>query len=470
MDALTTSCIFCGRDRPLDADACPACGRGWIDVRLVDGDETSPPPPLPADESADDDDAVAAAGVAAAGAALAAVAHGTTGTSRETGTTPEEAGDTTDAAAGDAAAGAASGETAETPPGDEEPLGAVPDEEPEEALDPAEMRHGTPTVTVAAETTEPSLDDPLGAGRPEDLPRHPGAPPETDVVVIDPSPGGEQPTAGDAPDLAGATPPPRSRRRSQQLLIGGIVLGIVAVWFGVLAWITRDAGETDAGDDAAVVPTTVVDPGATTGAVPTTAPPDTTAPEPSTTTTSATTTTTMPPLESAGDPIPVSDLGLGAFALGPLDFGSPAALGRLVASFDQPDSVTPLEGGAQGLCQDETGFAAGWGPLTVIFTGTVGEPVLAGYRLDNTDPTHPASQLTTLSGLQLGDSVADLESTYADFRVAYQEVEGTLSFILVRTSDGLTLLWGPVSSEDSDGTVEGIYSPRPCDGGPTPTA
>ena len=73
--------------------------------------------------------------------------------------------------------------------------------------------------------------------------------------------------------------------------------------------------------------------------------------------------------------------------------------------------------------------------------------------------------MTTLSGLSLGATVADLEGIYPGFDISYQEVDGELSFVLVR-SDGATLLWGPVSSSDTDGTIDGIYSPMPCDGGP----
>ena len=76
--------------------------------------------------------------------------------------------------------------------------------------------------------------------------------------------------------------------------------------------------------------------------------------------------------------------------------------------------------------------------------------------------------MTTLSGLALGDTVADLEGIYPGFDITYREVDGALSFVLVR-SDGATLLWGPVSSGDADGTVDGIYSPMPCDGGPAAT-
>lgn len=66
----------------------------------------------------------------------------------------------------------------------------------------------------------------------------------------------------------------------------------------------------------------------------------------------------------------------------------------------------------------------------------------------------------------MGDTIADFEAIYAGFEIGYEEVEQVLSFILVR-SDGFTLLWGPVSSSDPDGTVLGIYSPRPCDAAPT---
>jgi hypothetical protein len=204
------------------------------------------------------------------------------------------------------------------------------------------------------------------------------------------------------------------------------------------------------------------------GQVSTTAPPVTTTVAPSTTTTSTTTTTTIPPIEPEGEPIPTTDLALGAFALGPIDFGATDGLGRLVASLGQPDLLEDA-GTELGLCEGDTGFSAGWGPLTGIFEGTVDEAALVGYRLGQ-DGGHPTAGLATLSGLAVGDTVADLEAVYEGFTVVYEDIDGVDTFIVVRTSDDVTLLWGPLSSAEDTGIVEGIHSPLPCDGGPIPTS
>ncbi len=256
--------------------------------------------------------------------------------------------------------------------------------------------------------------------------------------------------------MGSGEPPRRGRRWSQTAVVGLIVLGIVGAWFVVLALITRDSG-----DDTAIA--TPDDTTATT-APSTTEGSDTTATT-SSTTSSTTTTTAVPVIEPIGDPIPIEELGLGAFALGPIDFGATDALGRLVASLDQPDSITDANQ-EQGLCPDDSGFTADWGQFSAIFIGAPETNVFVGYRLGD-DPSHPTSGMATLSGLEVGDSVATLESTYDGFDVSYREVDGQLSFILVRQSDGVTLLWGPVTSSEPDGVVNGIYSPQPCDGGPT---
>lgn len=253
--------------------------------------------------------------------------------------------------------------------------------------------------------------------------------------------------------------PPSRSRWSQTAIVAAIVLGIVAAWFVMLAVISRDSGDED--------PTAATDPDATTPAS-TAAPETTIASTTSAPTTTLAPTTTVPAIEPVGDPIPLPDLQLGAFALGPIDFGATDGLGRLVASLDQPEAIAAA-GVEHGLCPDETGFVAQWGPLSAIFIGSTQTNLLVGYQLGN-DPAHPASELTTLSGLQVGDTVAELESTYASLSISYEEIDGQLHFILVRQADSVTLLWGPVTSADADGTVEGIYSPRACDAGPSPSA
>ncbi|MBA2338147.1 MAG: hypothetical protein H0V96_10405 [Acidimicrobiia bacterium] len=258
----------------------------------------------------------------------------------------------------------------------------------------------------------------------------------------------------------------------QRLLIAGIVAAVIAGWFVVLAWVTGDDPGTDSGRATATTAatggtgtspvagggTTIpgADPGDMAPGSATTTPPDATAiPAP----------TVAGPFTAVGDPIPIPELALGAFAVGPIDFGDEDGFGRLVASLDQPDAVTLIDDGSLGLCLGEPGFAAVWGPFTALFTGTPEDGELAGYRLAARPGGHPTAALTTLSGLQVGETVADLESVYATFTIGYEQIDGVPGFILVR-SDGATLLWGPVTSAEADGSVDGIYSPRPCDAGP----
>jgi hypothetical protein len=263
----------------------------------------------------------------------------------------------------------------------------------------------------------------------------------------------------------GEPPPPARRSRTgPRLLIAGVVAVLIAGWFGALTLITRD--------DPAEVTATTTSPAASTSPE-LVAGPSTTVPEPTTTTPGPTTTTIDPtlltgPFPEVGNPVDISDLRLGAFAVSPIDFGDPDGLGRLVATLGQPDSANTVDDGGFGLCPGEPGFTATWGPLTAVFTGTPEDGALAGYRLDNEPAAHPTAGLSTLSELSLGDTIEHLESVYPDFEISYEDVDGSPHFILVR-SDGVTLLWGPVSSSEPDGTVLGIYSPEPCEGGPVPS-
>ena len=207
----------------------------------------------------------------------------------------------------------------------------------------------------------------------------------------------------------------------------------------------------------------------TTGA--TTTSPTTTASTTSTTTssTTTTTTTTLPPIEPVGAAIAVEDLTLGAFALGPLAFNDDAPyLGRLVASLGQPDGR--IEGDTDlGLCEGDVGVAYTWDGLTAIFRVDGDEELFAGYRLDATDSDHPTQSITSRSGLEVSHTVATLDAIYLQSGLAFEEIDGVQHFLLLRSSDNATLLWGPVTSSESDGIVEGIYSPQICDGGPGAT-
>ena len=249
-------------------------------------------------------------------------------------------------------------------------------------------------------------------------------------------------------DLGEPQPP-----RWGSFVAGLVAVGVVAVigWFGYQALTGTDDG-TPA--PTTTTTTTVAD-------VTSTVPPDTTTSTEETTTTTATT----PVIEPVGDPIAAADLALGAFAIGPLEFDTDAAtaLGRLAATFGAPDAVTDIAGDL-GLCRDQAGRAVSWGPLTVV-TGLEpdGTEAIVGYRLGN-DPSTAAGGLTTLSGLGVGDTVEQLTTIYAAFNVEFRDTEEGIIFVLIRTTDDVTLLWGPVTASTPDGVVEGINSPNACDG------
>ncbi len=256
------------------------------------------------------------------------------------------------------------------------------------------------------------------------------------------------------------------RQRPWGLLIGAAI-GIAAVallFFSVLAG--DDEGDTAAPPTGSTDPSTTEAP-STTEPTTTAAPTTTTV---ATTTTTSTTTTTVPPIEPEGDPIPVEDLTLGAFALGPFGFDAATSyLGRLVASLGQPDAMT--EADVQlGLCPEEEGTAYSWDGLTAIFRIDDNTEILVGYRLDETGSDHPTQEITSRSGLELGDTIEDLDNIYLQSGIALQEIDDTPHFLLLRSSDSATLLWGPTTNLERTGVIEGIYSPESCDRGPRPDA
>jgi hypothetical protein len=139
----------------------------------------------------------------------------------------------------------------------------------------------------------------------------------------------------------------------------------------------------------------------------------------------------------------------------------------MVATFGQPDELRPI-GEAEGLCPTEEGRAARFGWLTLLLADESGSEALVGYRLEEPDSGaagHPTEGLQTISGAAIGNSVADWNDIYSTSIVTTDEIDGVSHLLLLRSSDRKTLLWGPLS-EDDPPTTRGIYSPRPCDGGP----
>ncbi len=229
-----------------------------------------------------------------------------------------------------------------------------------------------------------------------------------------------------------------------------MVVGVALLLFGLF-----DVGRRLLDSDATTAsPPTTSAPVAATTTPPATDPPPTTSPPPESTTIAPTTTSSVPQLglPPPGDAVALSDLGLGAFALGVLDFDDPAddVIATLLATFGPADTYEEISAG-YGLCG--AGSIARWGPLTAVFD----EGRFVAYRLEGGQPEHEASDLATLSGARLGDDMERLEAIYARFDTQVTDARYTVN----RQSDGRILLWGPVV----DGAVGGIYSANPCDAG-----
>ena len=260
----------------------------------------------------------------------------------------------------------------------------------------------------------------------------------------------------------------RHRRWLFPLLAAVIVATAYGITFAV--FINRSDSNSEQTDmsSAMTATTTELTEISTTSAPTEVATTETTQPE---TTQPETTTSTQPPIPEVGDAIPLEDLTLGAFALGPLTFGDQNvdALGRLVATFGQPDDLRNI-GESDGLCPTDTGRTARFGWLTVYLRNELEIEVLVGYRVES--PTngsageHPTSELRTISGAAIGDTVPDWNDTYKTSIVVTALLDGTPHLLLLRSSDERTLLWGPLDIAGDPSRLIGIYSPRPCDGGP----
>jgi hypothetical protein len=175
-------------------------------------------------------------------------------------------------------------------------------------------------------------------------------------------------------------------------------------------------------------------------------------------------------IEPSGDPIPVGDLTMSSNDIGPLDFGDPAieVLGSLAATFGDPTEDTGflVGNGTWGECPGDTIRIVRWGPLAVVFEGEQRVSIFVSYRLDLKygGITSETTDIATLSGLRVGDTVGDLERIYAGFVVEYVvDSDVGLVFELRGERGGELLLWGPVESQNSDALVTGVYSPDSCD-------
>jgi hypothetical protein len=172
-----------------------------------------------------------------------------------------------------------------------------------------------------------------------------------------------------------------------------------------------------------------------------------------------------------GDAILLSEIQMKASALGPLEFGqdSDRVLGRLAATYGQPTDDTGffVGDGTFGECPGDSVRVVRWGPLNIVSVGAEGSAEFVSYRLDLRygGITSPTTDIATLSGLRVGDTVGDLESIYSGFAIEYVVDEGIggLTFELRENQAGDILLWGPVDSQAEDALVTGIYSRDHCE-------
>lgn len=305
------------------------------------------------------------------------------------------------------------------------------------ALDDAAIDHRpTDDTPLAATSTATVLDDAS--------PREAPTAEATDALLVPPAP-------GEADE--GAPPADPSQRfvwLIPALIAGAAVIVIALFGFGFL----------DDNTEPAAAPEAIATPVPTTAAQTTTTQAPTTTAAPSTTTTS----TTIPgpaSIEPVGNAIPMSSLTLKAGGIGPLVIGdtAPDALGRLVASLGRPEEVG-VAGAEMGLCEGEEGRFVRWAGLTVVVTGTLADGVFAGYRFEEQAVPTMHLDLATPSGLRVGDPLSSLNEVYAAYQIDYVSDGGTDLFRL-SDEEGL-LLWGPVSSIEDSGRVEGIHSPDAC--------
>ncbi len=252
------------------------------------------------------------------------------------------------------------------------------------------------------------------------------------------------------------TPYETKERRSR------IPLGLVAVAvLGVIAWLSWfRPNATFPPPTTVVAQSTVVPPETTTTAAPPTSS------TPPSTTTLAPPTTTIAPVTAIGSPIALSELTMGGFAFGPFSFGSNGeqVLGRLTATFGQPDSLGPADT-TWGLCATDSGSVATWGGIAAIFRDVDGTSEFVGYRIGDAtgiDDGDPGGDLATLSGISIGDTITTLRQIYANSTIELFELDGQPYFRLLRSGTQRLLLYGPISVQADDGSILGIYSRDAC--------
>lgn len=307
---------------------------------------------------------------------------------------------------------------------------AVPD-------DPATSDDAAPAAVATAAASTPPPDAPPAASPPDAPP--PVAPPS--IIPIE--------DTGEFGMDEWTLPPEPPSSKAIWLLPVALVVAVIAFWSFVYF-----------GGDSATTTTAAAQPETTTSQATTTIVAEVI--EETTTTSSTTTTTTVPyppasDWTASDDPLSTAELPLKAAGIGPIDFGAKLSdvAGRLVASLGDAEAA-----GDSNLCPPAETYWLQWGQLKAIFDGWEPDATFVSYRYEETDDATANVELETVSGLQLGQTVAQLKSTYDSYTVTFELIDGQDHFRLVDGGD--LLLWGPVSSTDDDGIVLGIFSPSPC--------
>lgn len=271
---------------------------------------------------------------------------------------------------------------------------------------------------------------------------------------------------GPLPPMEPPTTPPAQPPGSP--LLTGLIIGLLLIALSVAVF--QLLSPEDSGT-AAGTTTTTVEGGTTTTTI-----------EGETTTTTGgdtTTTTTIAPsdpFEPVPPEIPVDRLKLITDGVQVNDNDIPnivfnqdaaTAIGRFVASFGNPteDTGFQVSTGQYGVCAGDLERIVTFGPFAAVVTKPGGQEIFDGYRFDLTfgDLSNPSAGMETLSGLTLGDTVADLRAIYGGEDVTFATDASLGEIFEVRgATSGNLLLWGPVEGSADTDRIIGIYAPDVC--------
>lgn len=251
-------------------------------------------------------------------------------------------------------------------------------------------------------------------------------------------------------------------------LLTGLIIGLLLIALSVAVF--QLLSPDDATDAAGTTTTTVEGSDGTT----------TTEPTDGTTSTTIDESTTTLPATDPWDPVPpaieVDRLKMISNGMRVNDndipdivFGTDAAtaIGRYVAAFGNPSEDTgwQVSTGQYGVCAGDLERVVIFGPYAAIVTKPGGAEIYNGYRNDLSygNPDNPAAGLETLSGLRIGDTVADLRSIYGGEDLTFGTDAALGDIYEVRGSTtGTLLLWGPTQGQEDDDRITGIYAEDVC--------